>query len=87
MANSPFFKPSQFIDSRKSDEVDPVTDENFYTTDAYEERAVDWIGKQAGKPYFLYLAFNAQHSPLQAPQKYLDRFPNLRSAIARSSPR
>jgi arylsulfatase A-like enzyme len=54
-----------------------VTDENFYTTDAYKERAVDWIGKQAGKPYFLYLPFNAQHSPLQAPQKYLDRFPNL----------
>ena len=77
VANSPFFKPSQFIDSRKSGEVDPVTDENFYTTDAYKERAVDWIGKQAGKPYFLYLPFNAQHSPLQAPQKYLDRFPNL----------
>lgn len=77
VANSPFFKPSQFVDSRKSNEVDPVTDENFYTTDAYQERAVDWIGKQAGKPYFLYLPFNAQHSPLQASQKYLDRFPNL----------
>jgi arylsulfatase A-like enzyme len=77
VANSPFFKPSQFIDSRNSSEVDPVTDEAFYTTDAYKKRAVDWIGKQAGKPYFLYLPFNAQHSPLQAPQKYLDRFPNL----------
>jgi arylsulfatase A-like enzyme len=77
VANSPFFQPSQFIDSRKSNKVDPVTDENFYTTDAYKERAIDWMGQQAGKPYFLYVPFNAQHGPLQATQNYLDRFPGL----------
>jgi len=38
---------------------------------------VDWLGKQKGKPFFLYLPFNAQHAPLQATKKYLDRFPNL----------
>ena len=36
---------------------------------------MDWIGKQKDKPFFLYLPFNAQHAPLQAPKKYLDRFP------------
>jgi arylsulfatase A-like enzyme len=78
VANTPFFKPPNFVDSRVSpDEVKPVTDENFYTTDAYAERAVDWISKQKGKPYFLYLPFNAQHAPLQATQKYLDRFPRI----------
>ena len=55
----------------------PVKDDNFYTTDAYAERAVDWIGKQKDKPFFLYLPFNAQHAPLQATKKYLDRFPNI----------
>ena len=77
VANTPFFKPPNFVDSRVSDKITPVTDENFYTTDAYAERAVDWIGKQKDKPYFLYLPFNAQHAPLQAPDKYLKRFPNL----------
>jgi arylsulfatase A-like enzyme len=75
--NTPFFHPTFFIDSRVSQEVQPVEDPNFYTTDAYAERAVDWIEKQKQKPYFLYVPFNAQHAPLQAPQKYLDRFAKI----------
>jgi arylsulfatase A-like enzyme len=35
------------------------------------------IDRHHRKPYFLYLPFNAAHVPLQATQKYLDRFPNL----------
>jgi arylsulfatase A-like enzyme len=78
VANTPFFNPPNFIDTRKSTEVTPVKDDNFYTTDAYAARAVDWISKQEGKPFFLYLPFNAQHAPLQATKKYLDRFPNIK---------
>jgi arylsulfatase A-like enzyme len=77
VANTPFFNPPNFIDTRKSPEVHPIKDDTFYTTDAYGERAVDWIGKQKDKPYFLYLPFNAQHAPLQATKKYLDRFPQI----------
>jgi arylsulfatase A-like enzyme len=75
--NTPFYHPKNFIDSRKSPEVVPVDDKDFYTTDAYAERSVDWIKAHAGGPWFLYLPFNAQHAPLQAPQKYLDRFPSI----------
>ena len=75
--NTPFFHPKQFIDSRKSPEVVPVDDKDFYTTDAYADRAVDWIKTHAKGPWFLYLPFNAQHAPLQAPQKYLDRFASI----------
>jgi arylsulfatase A-like enzyme len=75
--NTPFFHPTAFIDSRVSNEVQAVKDPDFYTTDAYAERAVDWIGKNKDKPWFLYLPFNAQHAPLQAPKKYLDRFPEI----------
>jgi arylsulfatase A-like enzyme len=78
VANTPFFNPPNFIDSRVSPKITPVKDDNFYTTDAYAERAVDWIGKQKDKPFFLYLPFNAQHAPLQAPKKYLDRFPDIK---------
>jgi arylsulfatase A-like enzyme len=81
VANTPFFNPPNFVDSRKSDQITPVQDDNFYTTDAYGERAVDWIGRHVSahknQPYFLYLPFNAQHAPLQATEKYLARFGSI----------
>ncbi len=77
VANSPFFNPPAFIDSRVSTDVKAIDDPNFYSTDAYAERAVDWIEKNKTKPFFLYLPFNAQHAPLQATEKYLARFPNI----------
>ena len=77
LANTPFFHPTNFVDSRISDDVRKIEDDAFYTTDAYCERSLDWIEQNKSKPMFLYLPFNAQHAPLQAPQKYLDRFPNI----------
>jgi arylsulfatase A-like enzyme len=77
VANTPFFHPGAFVDSRQSTEVHAVKDDDFYTTDAYAERAVDWIGRQKDTPFLLYLPFNAQHAPLQAPPKYLTRFAHI----------
>lgn len=77
LGNTPFFHPTNFVDSRQSEEVQKVNDPDFYTTDAYAERASDWISRQTEKPFFLYMPFNAQHAPLQAPAKYLDRFPHI----------
>jgi arylsulfatase A-like enzyme len=84
VANTPYFNPPNFVDSRVANEIRPVKDPNFYTTDAYAERAVDWLGKQQGQPFFLYLPFNAQHAPLQATKKYLDRFPNIQDEKRRT---
>ena len=77
VANSPFFNPPRFVDSRVSGEVRPVKDDAFYSTDAYGARAVDWIGRNKDRPFLLYLPFNAQHAPLQATEKYLSRFPEI----------
>ena len=77
LANTPFFHPTNFVDSRVSNDVQKVTDDSFYTTDAYCERSLDWLENNKSKPWFLYLPFNAQHAPLQAPKKYLDRFPKV----------
>ena len=77
VANTPYFSPPNFIDTSRSLDVTPVKDDSFYTTDAYGQRAADWIGRSQDKPFFLYLPFNAQHAPLQSPQKYLDRFPHI----------
>jgi arylsulfatase B len=52
--------------------------EPTYLTDAFTRDAIDFIDHHGVKPYFLYLAYNASHSPLQPPKKYLDRFPHLK---------
>jgi arylsulfatase A-like enzyme len=48
-----------------------------YTTDAFGREAVAFIEKHHDQPWFVYLPFNATHGPLQAPEKYTSRFPNL----------
>lgn len=77
LANTPFFHP-QLVDSKISDEPKRVEDPEYYTTDAYGKRAVEFITEHKDEPFFLYLPFNAQHAPLQSPQKYLDRFPEIK---------
>jgi arylsulfatase A-like enzyme len=77
VANTSYFNPPRFVDSKVSDEVHAVADDKFYSTDAYGERAVDWIERHKDRPYLLYFPFNAQHAPLQATEKYLSRFPNI----------
>lgn len=85
LANTSYFKPTQFVDSRASTEPTPrLRDPDLYTTDAYGERAVDWLGKQEGKPWFLYVPFNAQHAPLEAPRRYLDRFAKIKNEKRRT---
>jgi arylsulfatase A-like enzyme len=48
-----------------------------YLTAALGERAAGFIAEHAAQPFFLYLAFNAAHVPLEAPEKYLARFSKI----------
>lgn len=45
-----------------------------YLTDALSAEAAAFVRRHAQEPFFLYLAYNAPHAPLQAPEKYLARF-------------
>jgi arylsulfatase A-like enzyme len=56
--------------------------ETRYLTDAFGEEATAFLERQRGaaKPFFLYLAFNAVHTPLQAVEKYRTRFPEIKNA-------
>ena len=51
-----------------------------YATEMFGERAVQFVRKAARRddPFFLYLAFNAPHHPMHAPEKYKERFPDLK---------
>jgi arylsulfatase B len=51
--------------------------EATYLTDAFSREAVDFIQRQADKPFFLYLSYNAVHSPLQAPRDEVARFGHI----------
>ena len=62
---------------------DPI-DEKEYLTDAFGRESVAFIEKHKDKPFFLYLAFNAVHSPLQAIDKYLKRFPDIKDQKRRT---
>ena len=79
-----YFKPGGFIDSRVSPSVQKISDPNFYTTDAFAARAIDWIEQHKAAPWFMYLPFNAVHSPLEATDKYLQRFANVSSVPNRT---
>lgn len=49
-----------------------------YATDLLTDRAVRFIDEYAdAEPFFLYLAYNAPHTPLQAPDSAIATYPNL----------
>lgn len=60
-------------------ENDKEIDPTGHATDLFTQWAVDYIQQRApdaraGKqPFFLYLAYNAPHTPIQPPQEWLDK--------------
>ncbi len=49
-----------------------------YLTEAFAREAVDFIGRRKDTPWFVYLPFNAVHSPLETTEKYEARFSGIR---------
>ena len=76
VANTSFYHPPQFVDSRVGPEAKRVEDPNFYTTRAYAQRVTEIIDANKDRPFFIYMAWNAVHAPSQAPQETIDKFKN-----------
>ncbi|MEJ8855788.1 arylsulfatase [Variovorax robiniae] len=70
-----FFAPHHLMED---DERVMVEMDDFYLTDAISDKASDMIEASVGedKPFFLYLAYNAPHWPLQAPAEDVARYEN-----------
>ncbi len=64
-ANNPIVRTSQ-----------PVLEKD-YLTDAFGRESVDFINRHQDKPFFLLVTFNAVHSPLQAPDAYMEKFAHI----------
>lgn len=60
-----------------------VRDSPLYLTDTLAGRAVEFIQRNRERPFFLYLAFNAVHTPLQATPQYLARFSQVGDSTRR----
>ncbi len=87
---SNFFEPVYPRGITYMNDTISILDENFYTTDAFTDYAIQFIDEakqeNSEKPFFLYLAYTAPHWPLNAPQevvekykgKYMDGWTNLR---------
>ena len=52
-------------------------DVDRYLTEELSHAAVEFVDRNHDKPFFLYLAYNAPHTPLQATEKYLSRFSHI----------
>ncbi len=61
---------------------EPVNTTN-YLTDEFSEEAVRFVARHKNQPFFLLLAYNAPNGPLEAPEKYLKRFPEIQGAHRR----
>lgn len=64
-ANNPIVRGSQ-----------PVLEKEYFT-DAITRESVDFIDRHADKPFFLFVSYNAVHSPLQAADKYMRKFKHI----------
>jgi len=59
--------------------------EKGYTTTLLGNDAVKYIEAQnPSTPFYLYLTFNAPHTPYQAPKEYVDRYPDIADPTRRT---
>jgi arylsulfatase A-like enzyme len=62
--------------------LEPV-EESTYLTDALTREAIAFIERNRESPFFLYLAYNAPHTPHQTTRKYYDRFSHIQDHNSR----
>src|SRR5688572_15673401 len=58
--------------------------EKEYLTDAFAREGVAFMEKHKAEPFFLYWAFNAVHGPMEAADKYLQRFAGIQDPKRRT---
>lgn len=64
-ANNPILRSSQ-----------PLVEQE-YLTDAFTREAISFVDRHRDQPFFLFLSFNAVHSPLQGARAYMEKFEHI----------
>lgn len=55
-----------------------------YLTDDLTQYATNFVEQNQDRPFFLYLSYNAPHTPLQAPEKYIKRVSDIQDKDRRT---
>lgn len=55
-----------------------------YLTDKLSDKAIEFVEQEKDNPFFLYLAYNAPHTPLQATKEYLERNKHIKNKKRRT---
>lgn len=76
-------EPKAVSNSKRAPAWGPKNDGEEYLTDRLGRQAADFIDRHADKPFFLYLAFNAPHSPLEAKESHRAQVEHLPSEALR----
>lgn len=50
-----------------------------FLTDEFTDRAIDFMGQESDKPFFLYLPYNAPHPPMQVTWSFLEKYAKQRA--------
>lgn len=73
-----YFTPFVYSDNKK---YKASTDDNYYLTDAISDTSAKFINEHFAdkndKPLFMYVAYNAPHWPLHAPEKDIEKYRQL----------
>lgn len=62
---------------------DVEIEENEYLTYRIAEESIKFIKEHNEEPFFLYASFNAPHTPLQAPEKYVSQLGHIEDPVKR----
>ena len=72
-----YFQPDNMMEGNQPANVSRYPD-GYFAPDDYTSRAIDWLAQHKScspeKPFFLYLAFQTPHGPLQAKPEDLARY-------------
>jgi arylsulfatase A-like enzyme len=86
---TPYDKPLKHTPAKEivtGPDATPVNSQVRYLTDVFTDKAVEFINSQNKErpPFFLYLAYNAPHWPMQAPKAIYDRFSDIKDPVRRT---
>ncbi|MEA4935275.1 MAG: sulfatase-like hydrolase/transferase [Paludibacter sp.] len=70
---------------RYNEELQDETVMDFYTTDLFTDKAIEFMdeSRNADKPFFLYLSYNAIHGPLEARAEDMEPYMGIKDPVRR----
>jgi arylsulfatase A-like enzyme len=66
------------------DEIIPVRPDE-YLVEVFTRKALEFLGQQDERPFFLYLSYYPPHWPLEAPERYVEKYRHIEDGNRRTA--